>query len=529
MTARLRVDTVSAAVRAQAERWRADRLMTRLWDRDPTVWSDTDVPELTDRLGWLTLPTSSRDLVATIRDLHEDAGRLGITDIVLCGMGGSSLAPEVFAATLPRKSTDPLLTVLDSTHPDAVAAVNAATTPQRTWYIIASKSGTTLETMSFFHWFWVRASDVLQSPGDHFIAITDPGTPLENLAKERIFRKCVPADPTVGGRYSALTAFGLVPAGLVGANTEALLANAASAAVRCGPEVELLENPAFVLGASLATNALQGIDKAHIIAANPVASFPIWVEQLIAESTGKDGKGIVPVDGGPMPSRAKDGTVVPVGAREVPDATLTLLVDDPYDIAGAMFIFELATAIAGEMLGIHPFNQPDVQLAKLLAASAMAGELDDTAPAPLDIDSGDVTGAIRDLLANTTPSYVSVQAYLAPTTGTDEVLEALRSVIDTRCGVYTTAGYGPRFLHSTGQLHKGGPPGGAFIQVMDKPRTELFVPETDFSFNQLITAQAAGDRAALVDRGRDVISIDLGQSTSTGLALLLDATRAALQ
>ncbi len=523
------MDTIPAAVQEQAERWRADRLMTRLWDRDPTVWSDTDVPELADRLGWLTLPTSSRDLVAVIQGLSDDARSLGITDIVLCGMGGSSLAPRVFASSLPGESTDPLLRVLDSTHPDAVAAADAATTPERTWYIIASKSGTTLETMSLFRWFWNRASDVLQSPGDNFIAITDPGSPLEHIAEERGFRKTVPADPTVGGRYSALTSFGLVPAGIVGAHLDRLLVAAASSAARCGPTVDLLENPAFILGALLATNALRGIEKVQLIADDPVASFPIWVEQLIAESTGKDGKGIVPVDRGPVPSRAKDGTVVSIGPQEVPDTTVTLLVDDPYDIAGAMFIFELATAIAGEILGIHPFNQPDVQLAKLLAASAMAGELDDTAPAPLDIDSDDVTSAIRDLLVGTSPSYVSVQAYLAPTTGTDEVLDALRSVIDTRCEVYTTSGYGPRFLHSTGQLHKGGPPGGAFIQIIDKPGAEVFIPETDFSFNQLIAAQAAGDRAALVDRGRDVISIDLGRGTSAGLALLVDATRAALQ
>ncbi len=502
--------------------------MERLWDLDPTVWSDIDVPEITDRLGWLTLPSTSRHLVATVASLYADAGASGITDIVLCGMGGSSLAPEVFSMSLPRASTDPSLTVLDSTHPDAVAAVDAATEPEHTWYVIASKSGTTLETMSLFRWFWARASSAVASPGEHFIAITDQASPLEQLAGDRGFRATVPADATVGGRYSALTSFGLVPAGMCGADLDRLLDTAALAAAACGPDVDLLDNPAFVLGALMATNALRGIDKVHLVATNPVAPFPIWVEQLIAESTGKDGKGIVPVDGGPTPARAHDGTVIAVGHQQDPQASLNVLVDDEYDIAGAMFIFELATAIAGEMLGIHPFNQPDVQLAKQLAASAMSGHLDNEAPPPLDIETDDVTASLRELFAGAPPSYASIQAYLAPSRSTDDVLSDIRSIIDATKAVYSTTGYGPRFLHSTGQLHKGGPEGGVFIQIVDTPKNTLPVPETDFSFNRLIEAQAAGDRAALVGRGRSVISVHLGRDTNAGLQRLVESMRSAL-
>lgn len=518
----------SDAVRSEIDRWNRDRLITRLWDRDTTVWSDHDVPELANRLGWLTLDSTSRKLVATVDTLHAEAVANGITDIVLLGMGGSSLAPEVFASSLPRRPKDPVLTVLDSTHPDAVAAVDAATDPNHTWYVVASKSGTTLETMSFFHWFWARAASVLTSPGNHFIAITDPGTPLDSIASDRSFRASISADPTVGGRYSALTAFGLVPAGLAGADLDALLDAAGSAARQCGPDVDLSDNPAFVLGALMATDAAAGKDKAHFVAFPPIRALPIWAEQLIAESTGKDGKGIVPVDGGPFPSKATDGLVVALGQGHVPQADFTLTVSDANDIAGVMFILELATAIAGEMLSIHPFNQPDVELAKKLAASAMAGELGDSVLAPLSVTSPDLVASLQRFFAGSDVSYVSIHAYIEPTSSTEHTLESLRSLIDSELSVYTTSGYGPRFLHSTGQIHKGGPAGGRFLQIVDHPSAELAMPGSPFTFNELIAAQAAGDLAALTSNDRATVSVDIGDDPTVGLALLLEATRTAL-
>ncbi len=528
MTLAWRPAPTSHAVEQQIQRWTRDRLMDRLWKRDPTVWSEVPVPELEDRLGWLTLPATSRGLVTTIEQLYRDALDAGISHVVLCGMGGSSLAPEVFAASLPHGPDDPELVVLDSTHPDAVAAVDARTDPHTTWYVVASKSGTTLETMSFFHWFWARAEADLETPGDHFIAITDPGTPLDTIASDRSFRASISADPTVGGRYSALTAFGLVPAGLTGADLTALLDAAAVAARSCGPDVDLADNPAFMLGALLATEALGGRDKVHIIASDPVGALPIWTEQLIAESTGKDGKGIVPVDGGPYPSSAPDGVTVSIANEALSGADFTITVSEASDIAGAMFVLELATAVAGEMLGIHPFNQPDVQIAKKLAASAMAGELESPSTPPVSISSRGLVGSLRDLLSTPDPSYVSIQAYLEPTRSTDDSIETLRRVIDGALEVYTTSGYGPRFLHSTGQVHKGGPPGGLFLQIVDTARARLSVPGSSFTFNELIAAQAEGDLAALESRGRRTLSVDLGDDPHTGLRLLIEATQSAL-
>jgi transaldolase/glucose-6-phosphate isomerase len=508
------------AVAAQADRWARGRLITRLWDSDPTVWSREPVPEIEDRLGWLTLPATSRDLVPLINGLHDTAVADGITHVVLLGMGGSSLAPEVFASSLPRADDDPILVVLDSTHPDAIAAVQDATDPRTTWYIVASKSGTTLETMSFFHWFWAVAEGTLDTPGDHFIAITDPDTPLDTIAAQRSFRATISADPTVGGRYSALTAFGLVPAGLAGADLTALLDAAADAAASCHPDIALDKNPAFVLGALLGTEARAGNDKAHIVANDPVRAIPIWTEQLIAESTGKDGKGIVPVDGGPYPSAATDGVVVGIGGEPIAGTDFMMTVTEPADIAGAMFVLELATAIAGEILEIHPFNQPYVQLAKKLAASAMAGELDGPAIPPIAASSADLVTALGALFAASDPSYVSIQAYLAPTDETESSIDAIRVAIDRADKVYTTAGYGPRFLHSTGQVHKGGPSGGLFLQLVDTPTCVLQVPASSFTFNELITAQAEGDLAALESNGRHVLSVDLGDDPAAGFDLV---------
>ena len=529
MTLRLEPHTISDAVLAEAARWKTDRLMGRLWDADPTVWGTAGTPELEDRLGWLTLPSTSRNLIPVIGTLTAEARRSAISDIVLCGMGGSSLAPEVFADALRSTGTGPKLTVLDSTHPDAVAAVDDATSPDTTWYIISSKSGSTLETLSFFHWFWSRASRELSSPGSRFIAITDPGSPLADLATARRFKTVVDADPNVGGRYSALTAFGLVPAGLTGADPTAMLDAAVAVAATCGPDIDLLENPAFVLGATMATRALSGADKVQMVAGGSLTSLPLWAEQLIAESTGKDGKGIIPIDGGPHPSVATDGWVVAIDAADGAGADMALTTSGEYDITGVMLLFELATAIAGEILGIHPFNQPDVEIAKRLAASAMAGELADSARPPIAIDDDTLVRVLGSILTGHRPSYVSIQAYLAPSTSTDAALESLRELIDTHCGVYTTVGYGPRFLHSTGQIHKGGPPGGVFLQILDDPQATLHVPETDFTFNELISAQAAGDRTALTDRGRSVVSVELGRDADSGLSLLIDAVRTALQ
>ena len=487
--------------------WESNGLMPRLWEKDPTVWFDPPRPEIDNRLGWLDLPTTSLELVDQVDELARAAVEGGITDLVLCGMGGSSLAPEVFAATLPTDASAPALTVIDSTHPGAVQAVADATHPATTWYLVSSKSGGTLETMSLFRFFWASAVEELEDPGSLFIAVTDPGSSLVTLANARGFRATVLADPTVGGRYSALSAFGLVPAGIIGADIRKLLASARAAADACGPNVPVAQNPAFVLGALLGESALSGTTVAYFSATAPADRLPIWAEQLIAESTGKDDRGIIPVDGGPFPDDG-NAVVIAVGAEPSPDADVSLAIEDPHAIAGAMFIFELATAVAGQVLGIQPFDQPDVQLAKTLAHDAMAGKLPATSVPLLEASGLDAAASLVESIPPAA-TYASIHAYVPSTSGTDASLDALARTITVATGLFTTIGYGPRFLHSTGQLHKGGPNTGVFLQIVDSPGMDMDVPESDFTFDQLVAGQAQGDLAALVSRDRPVTAIKI--------------------
>ncbi len=514
--------TGTGIVAKQADAWRSDQVLERFWSKDPTVWADPSVPEIADRLGWLDVASNSRALIDDVKSLRADAIANGITDIVLCGMGGSSLAPEVFAATLPLKAGSPKLTVIDSTHPMAVTRVASETTPATTWYIIASKSGGTIETMSLFRYFWKQADGELSNPGTHFIAITDPGTSLQSLAAERGFRATFLADPNVGGRYSALTAFGLVPTGLIGGDLTRLLDSAATAALSCGPDTPLEANPGFEIGAVLADRALMGTDKAQFICTAPVETIAIWIEQLIAESTGKANLGVVPIDGGPRLQDDRGATIIGIGGSPVARADIEIAVDDPYDIAGVMFILEFATAVVGRHLGINPFDQPDVQLAKKLAATAMGGSLGEDATPPVDVSDARWAESLATEIAHATPSYVSIQAYVPQTARTQARLDELRRVLTQLSGAFVTVGFGPRFLHSTGQLHKGGPSGGLYLQIVNDTGNTVEVPESEFTFNELITAQARGDRAALVNRGRTVIAIDLGASTDAGLTSIVE-------
>lgn len=523
MTVQLTFGTQDIDISAIASRWALEDRVTRLWQKDPTVWFDPPREEIGNRLGWLDLPTSSKPLVPLVEALAADARTEGISDLVLCGMGGSSLAPEVFASTIPDGSESPRLTVVDTTHPDAIAAITQRTNPVTTWYLVSSKSGGTLETLSLFRHFWAQASAVLDAPGRHFLAVTDPGSSLQHLAEERGFRSVVLADPNVGGRYSALSAFGLVPAGIVGADIQRLVDVAAEAVTSCGPSIPLLDNPGFAVGATLGAAAVSGRDIVRFEASAPVRTLPIWIEQLIAESTGKDGQGIVPIDSGPVPRTGSDVVTVSIGRTTDEGATLHIAADDPYDVAGVMFILEFATAVAGEVIGIHPFDQPDVQQAKALAHQAMEGSLPTGSTAVTPITDPTLAMDIRTAVA-TRPRYVAIQAYVAPSKETDEAMETFRSVLMADHGIPSTIGYGPRFLHSTGQLHKGGPPGGLFIQMIDHPAATLPVPETDYTFNALIAAQAAGDRIALDEQERTVIAIDLGGESVE--QALRDLTRA---
>ncbi|HEV7517537.1 MAG TPA: phosphoheptose isomerase, partial [Thermoanaerobaculia bacterium] len=509
----LRLGKYEPAVAARLARWQEEGFGRRLWQKDPTLWSPGPVPDLVDRLGWLPLPETAPASLSELERFTAAVRAEGFEHAVVLGMGGSSLAPEVFAHTFGHRPGWPELSVLDSTHPDAVAALAGRLNPLKSLFLVSSKSGGTTETMSYFYTFWERVKRAFRGgdPGPSFVAITDPGTALAKLARERGFRAVFPAPPDVGGRYSALTPFGLVPAALAGVDLAGLLARARTGAAACGPAVPAAADPGLLLGAALGELARAGRDKLTLWTAPSIRSFPDWLEQLIAESTGKDGKGIVPVVGEPLgkigiygddrffvalevagePSGL--GTLLDaLVGRGHPVARLTLA--DPLDLGREMFRWEVAVAAAGAVLGIHPFNQPDVEFAKVLAKQAMqaagAGSGEGGESPAIAVGDNEALGkGLADLLVQT-GSYVGIHAYLAPGSALSSALHYLQGEVRDRTGLATTVGYGPRFLHSTGQLHKGGPSGSRFLQLVDHPQQDLPVPETDYTFAKLIRAQA---------------------------------------
>ncbi len=541
-----RPDPVSFRLNGYEERvverlqtWKTDDFACRLWRHDPTLWADEDTPEITNRLGWLDLPEAMQDQAEEIT-AFADSVKDAFDDVVVLGMGGSSLAPDGFSTVFDAADGYPDLTVLDSTHPDAVTALADDLDLARTLFVVASKSGTTTETLSFFRYFWDRVSDVTDTPGDHFVANTDPGSNLEELGQERNFRAVFLAPSDVGGRYSALTPFGLVPAALMGIDIAQLLDRAWAAEAGSDFCVEAPNNAGLALGAALGelatagrspetTSSLRsGRDKVTFVTSPTLDAFPAWQEQLIAESTGKDDTGIVPVADEPLAGPEAYGddrvfvyfyldgeqdrdTVDTLEALE--DAghpVISIRLDDRYDLAREMYRWEMGVASAGAILGIHPFNQPNVEAAKRLAREAMRAE--DGAGGETRTIAADDEAVLEQELADwldaaDDTSYLGVQAYLAPTDETTAALHDLVSALRDRTGLATTLGYGPRFLHSTGQLHKGGPPNGLFLQLVDTPRDDVPVPETDFTFKELIAAQATGDYQALQDADRTVLRV----------------------
>lgn len=457
-----------------------------------------------------------RARLGEIRQVTERVLDSGCDDVVLLGMGGSSLAPEVFSRVLGVASGHPRLLVLDSTHPDQVAEVAGSIDPRRSCFIVASKSGGTLETVSGYRFFWSLTS----GDGRRFVAITDPGTSLARLAQERGFLATIEAPADVGGRFSALTPFGLVPAALLGIDLERLL-DAADAVDWDG---------AVELGDAWVQAAREGRDKLTFLTSPGLDAFPVWLEQLIAESLGKAGKGIVPIASEPTLDRYGDdrlfaqyrlnGQLVATPPSRQP--ALTREVPDPYGLAAEMLVAEIATAVAGIGLGVHPFNQPDVELAKIRAKEAMGSD-----PARVDLvdmHSPLLAEQLEGLLVTLGPrDYFAIQAYLPASSEIDAALAKLRFKVGNRIGNATTSGYGPRFLHSTGQLHKGGPNTGVFLQLVDTPIDDVPIPETDDTFGRVIAAQALGDYLALKEKKRRVLRLDLGTNRSRGLSTLLDS------
>ncbi|HXF72884.1 MAG TPA: glucose-6-phosphate isomerase [Actinomycetota bacterium] len=492
------------ALAARLEALDRDQVPRRIWERDHTVWGP-DPAEVADRLGWLTVHADMRGEVAALRAFAREVAAEGIATVVLAGMGGSSLAAEVFAA-VAAGSGSPRLVVVDTTHPDELRALEPALETGRVLVVVASKSGTTIETQAHLAWLWERLRDPAR-----FVAITDPGTPLARAAEERGFRRTFLNPPDIGGRYSALSYFGLVPAALVGADLEELLGGAAAAAGACGPDVPAADNPGVRLGALLGEGALLGRDKLTLALPEPVAPLGAWLEQLIAESTGKRGRGILPVEGAPLGPPAvygDDPLFVALGeATRSPILAWLERAGHPVErlegevrLGAEMFRWELATAVAGAVLGVNPFDQPDVQAAKDRTARVLAGEGD---PAPEPGDVGEV------LAGATAPAYLAIQAFLPRTEEVRERLRVVRLRLRDRLRVAVTVGFGPRYLHSTGQLHKGGPPTGRFVQVVEDPAADVAIPGQPYTFRDLLLAQAAGDMAALRERGRPVARTSL--------------------
>jgi hypothetical protein len=447
-------------------------LVERLWARDATLWTGKNEGRW---LGWLDEPLRMSERVGELERFAEEVVDDGVSEAVLLGMGGSSLAPDVLRRTFGSES----LHVLDTTHPNAIRRLAASLDPQATLFLVASKSGTTLETRSHLDFFWEWTG----GRGSFFVAITDPGSELEQLAGERGFRRTFAGEPTIGGRYSALSVFGMVPAALIGADLEGLLDRAQTMVEASRSD----QNPALDLGVALGQGWLQGHDK--VVTPNP-NGFGLWLEQLLAESTGKNGRGLVPAPG-----------EHPGG----PDRQwLDVLIDEPVDLGGEFYRWEFATAVAGSIMEVNCFDQPNVQEAKDRTNALLSGHVRGQTP---DMSEGD----LEALLAGAEPpDYVAIQAFVDPARE-NELEPLIARARETGCVV--THGLGPRYLHSTGQLHKGGPPTGRFIQLVDETGDELPIPGRPFGFGQLIRAQADGDFAAIRDRGRPIIRFRLEEDS----------------
>lgn len=535
-----------------------DRVLPRIWEHDHTVWKP-DPTEISNRLGWLNTAEVLLENLPSLEELQETLSGEGYTHALLLGMGGSSLAPEVFRKTFGVKEGFMDLTVLDSTDPGAVLAhaERLADVLEETVFIVATKSGGTVETLSFFKYFYNLVAKALGEAraGEHFIAITDPGSRLASLAEAYHFRATFFNDSNIGGRYSALSYFGMLPAALIGVDLGLLLNRALEVCSHCGGcnGGANSDNKCARLGAILGKLALSGRDKVTLVTSPEIASFGDWVEQLIAESTGKEGLGILPVVGetvAPPEVYGDDRLFVYMrlegdhtyhgqlqALEDAGQPVLRLLLKDRYDLGGGFFLWEMATAVAGHLLGINPFDQPNVESAKVLAREMVAayqqdGELPETSPV-LDVDgirvygevAGDAIDEILDgFLSPAQPgSYVALQAYVQPTPETDAALASLRDKLRAKTRLATTVGYGPRFLHSTGQLHKGDGGRGLFIQFSGDVLRDVDIPDkagsshSSISYGTLEQAQMLGDAQALRDAGRQVLRFHLGDDVSGGI------------
>jgi transaldolase/glucose-6-phosphate isomerase len=536
------VNVDDAIARAEKEKF-----VSRIHAKDSSLWkSDETHRKLIDSaLGWLpvieAMSRNAKSLVAMTEELRQ-----GFTHVVVLGMGGSSLCSEVVRRLFGKREGYPELLVLDSTVPEAVALLEAKLEIATTLFIVASKSGTTTEPVMFHRYFYDRVTQVKGAgAGANFVAVTDPGTQLFQDAQRDRFRQIFVNPADIGGRYSALSFFGLVPMALAGVDVVTLLDRALHA-VHVSQLPQVRKNPPALLGAVIGGAALQGRDKLTLITPRPLDTLGLWVEQLVAESTGKEGKGIVPIAGEPALAAneyGNDRLFVAVRLRGSDETSrlrelaaaghpvVDIVLEDPLDLGEVFFLFEFATAVAGAILGVNPFDQPNVQESKdntksLLAEFTEKGTMTGAGgPAGKRIAVSDAE-AIAELLGSVKPGdYVALTQYFGETISREEKIAGIRESLARELRVATTSGYGPRFLHSTGQLHKGGGDNGVFLQLTGGPNRDVEIPNEKFGFGALARAQAIGDFQSLVTRGRRAVSVDLGEDVDAGLELLANAVK----
>jgi transaldolase/glucose-6-phosphate isomerase len=561
--------SISKAVEDSSEEWRASGKIRRLWQRDKSIWTGSDEDKW---LGWLDSVSAEKNKLADYQSFANWVKQQGFSDAVVLGMGGSSLGPEVIAETFGQKPGFPKLHVLDSTDPAQVRAMASAVKLAKTLFIVSSKSGGTTEPNVMKDYFFAQMSEAVgaDTAGGHFVAVTDPGSSLEKAAKARGFARIFHGDPAIGGRYSVLSPFGLVPAAAAGVDLGRLLDLALAMVRSCGSDVPPRENPGVQLGLAMGLAGLEGRDKVTILSSNKIADFGAWAEQLIAESTGKDGKGLIPIDGEPLGDAAvygKDRFFIDLRTDGEADGrgddkltalekaghpVVRIAMKSVDHIGQEFFRFEIATAVAGAVLGINPFNQPDVEAAKiktreLTTAFEQTGALPKQAPVmstnevELYTDDknasalrkagadGDLGSWLKAHFARSgAGDYVTLLAYIERDRAHIDTLQHIRLAIRDKRHVATCAEFGPRFLHSTGQAYKGGPASGVFLQITADDAEDLAVPGQKASFGVIKAAQARGDFDVLTERGRRALRVHLKGDLKSGLAMLDAAISKAL-
>jgi len=564
-------ESLAASVKTAISNWQSSDKMKRLWARDAALWTGSDEA---DWLGWLDIVEEQSAHLAEVRGLAKEVWSAGFKDALLLGMGGSSLCPEVLRMTFGKISGYPDLHVLDSTDPAQVKAFENKIDIARTLFIVSSKSGSTLEPNIFKQYFFELTKKAVgaDKAGSHFMAITDPGSKMQKVAEADRFRHVFLGRPSIGGRYSALSNFGMVPAAVIGIDTKKFLDRAQEMVEACGPSATVEQNPGAVLGIILGTAATTGHDKVTIVTSPDISDLGAWLEQLLAESTGKVGKGIIPVDREALAAPevyGNDRVFAYIHTEHATDAgseaklaaiekaghpLVRISMADIYDLGAEFFRWEIATAVAGSIIGIDAFNQPDVEASKIVTKDLTSqyeksGSLPAEKPVVEDngiklftdeknaADLARAAGGEKSLAAYLKAhlgrigagDYFALLGYIQMNAGHEKTLQAIRHAVRDRKHVATCLGFGPRFLHSTGQAYKGGPNSGVFLQVTCDDAVELPVPEQKYTFGVVKAAQARGDFEVLAQRGRRALRVHLGSNVDSGLRMLAAAVQKAIE